>query len=172
MTKTEKDIRDHIDRVRTKLRKLVLELQNRMFTHDKSKLEEPEFSGWLAMDSEPKYPYGSIEYKRKKEKYKELFKLHYKNNRHHPEHFQNGIFDMTLVDLMEMLCDWLSYKESYRISEAINLIEYQSNRFHYSDEIKDMLINTCLEYFTDTEGISEPNDIDNNVHIKHIDEWI
>jgi len=36
---------------------------------------------------------------------------HYKNNRHHPEHFNNGIDEMNLVDLIELLCDWKAASE-------------------------------------------------------------
>ena len=36
---------------------------------------------------------------------------HYVNNLHHPEHFQ-AVDSMTLIDIVEMLCDWtaMSYK--------------------------------------------------------------
>lgn len=155
MDDTEKYILEHINRVRIKLNKLINELYERSRRHDESKLKEPELSRWKAMDKEPKYPYGSQEYKDKIERYKDVFKMHYKANRHHPEHFENGISDMTLIDLMEMLSDWLSYKEKFRISEAIDLIETQSKRFNYADEVKNMLINTCLEYFTKLEGFED-----------------
>lgn len=31
---------------------------------------------------------------------------HFKKNRHHPEHFENGVEDMQLIDVVEMVCDW------------------------------------------------------------------
>ena len=39
-------------------------------------------------------------------KFKPAIDHHYANNRHHPEHWPNGINDMTLMDLIEMLADW------------------------------------------------------------------
>ena len=148
MCDTETYIKNHIKRVQNKLFKLITALSIRLQDHDKSKLQEPELSMWKKMDEEPRYPYGSKEYKDKIERYHELFEMHYKNNPHHPEHFQNGISDMTLIDLAEMLCDWISYKDDIRVTEAIEMVEKQSKRFGYSDEIKNMLINTLNTYFT------------------------
>lgn len=159
---TVKYILEHIDRVRKKLNKLIKELTKRANDHDASKLREPELTYWRQMDQEKRYDYGTPEYERKIKKYEFLMEMHYKANRHHPEHFHNGISDMTLVDLTEMLCDWLSYKEKMRVSEAIKLIEDQSKRFHYSEEIKNMLINTCLEYFTIFEGLDDTEEKEYN----------
>ena len=63
MCDTESYIRNHIKRVWNKLLKLITALSIRLQEHDKSKLEEPEFSLWKKMDEEPRYPYGSKEYK-------------------------------------------------------------------------------------------------------------
>jgi len=155
MCDTELYIRNHIKRVQNKLSKLVAALLIRMREHDKSKLEEPEFSLWKKMDEEPRYPYGTRKYNKKIKRYRELFEMHYKENPHHPEHFPNGISDMTLIDLMEMLCDWISYKDNIRVSEAIEMVEKQSKRFGYSDEIKNMLINTLNTYFAVLAGENE-----------------
>jgi hypothetical protein len=147
MTDTETYIRSHIERVRKKLNVLIDVLMKRAIRHDKSKLEEPEFSLWKKMDMEPRYPYGSEEYKEKVKRYSNLFNMHYETNPHHPEYFPNGIQDMTLVDLMEMMCDWISYKDNIRVTEAVEIVEKQSNRFGYSDEIKNLLTNTLIYYF-------------------------
>lgn len=147
MCDTESYILNHIKKVQNKICKLIVALSIRLQEHDKSKLEEPEFSLWKKIDEEPRYPYGSKKYKEKIERYHELFEMHYNKNPHHPEHFQNGISDMTIIDLAEMLCDWISYKDNIRVTEAIDMVEKQSKRFGYSDEIKDMLINTLNTYF-------------------------
>jgi Family of unknown function (DUF5662) len=36
---------------------------------------------------------------------------HYAANRHYLEHFANGVNDVTLVDLVEMLADWKAATE-------------------------------------------------------------
>ena len=38
---------------------------------------------------------------------------HYEDNCHHPEHYRNGIHDMNMVDLIEMLCDWRAAIKRY-----------------------------------------------------------
>lgn len=68
--------------------------------------------------------------------------IHYKNNRHHPEHFANGIKDMTLLDLLEMLCDWKASSERHADGNIYRSIEINQSRFGYSDELKDILKNT------------------------------
>lgn len=115
--------------------------------HDKSKLEEPELSMWKAMDKEPRYEYGTSEYENKLKRYKKLFDHHYKHNRHHPEHFQFGISDMTLVDLMELLADWMGYKDIVTVSDAIKVCEQQMKRYKFPEELRSIFTNTILRYF-------------------------
>lgn len=147
MNDTESYILEHIKRVQFKLIRMIKLLVVRCVVHDKSKLQEPEFSLWVKMDEEPKYRYGTKEYEDKIKRNKKVFELHYKSNRHHPEHFANGIYDMNLIDLLEMCCDWISYKDDIRVTEAIEMVEMQSKRFGFSDEIKILLKNTIFEYF-------------------------
>jgi hypothetical protein len=68
--------------------------------HDVSKLEEPELSA-ITLIKDMKY--GTDEYL--KHCQSDGIKAHYKNNRHHPEHFENGVDDMTLIDVMEYFAD-------------------------------------------------------------------
>lgn len=154
MENTKEYIQSHIDSVRAKMYKIVNELSDRAKYHDSSKLEEPEYSFWKKMDEEPKYPYGSEEYKDKMNRYARVFRMHYMKNRHHPEHFINGILDMNLVDLAEMLCDWLSYKKYYSIKEVIDLMGRQCARFGYGEGVRALLTNTALEYFVSLGGIT------------------
>ena len=158
---TELYIKKHIFNVKRKLDKIIQELLFRKENHDKSKLTEPELSLWKAMDQEPRYDYGTPEYKKKVKKYQKLFEMHYKANRHHPEHFLNGIADMDLIDLIEMLVDWISYKDTIRVREAMDLVEKQSKRFGFSDEIINLLNNTLNNYFTSLLIFEEPkhNDV-------------
>lgn len=154
MEKTSEYILSHIDSVRAKIFRVVDELMQRAKFHDSSKLKEPEFSLWKKMDEEPKYPYGTSKYKEKMQRFGKVFRIHYKENRHHPEHFLNGVLDMTLVDLTEMLCDWLSYKKFYSVREVVDLMDRQCERFRYGEEIRALLTNTAIEYFISLGGIS------------------
>ncbi len=159
---TKKSIKKHIKSVQFKLFLIMSEIQKRLESHDDSKLHSPELPLWEAMDKEPKYPYGSKEYIDKQKRYYAVFKHHYACNRHHPEHFENGIKDMNLVDLIEMLADWISYKDSLSITEAIELVYVQAKRFGFSDETISYMVNTLVDYFVTLGGVkrTEPDRID------------
>jgi len=99
--------RDHIRRVRELLAEVEADLWARACVHDASKLNEPELS--IFDEFSPKLrdtTYGSEEYKSYLTAMGEGLAHHYKANRHHPEHWPNGIRDMNLIDLIEMLADW------------------------------------------------------------------
>ena len=95
------------------------------------------------------------EYEDKVLRYKPVFDHHYKYNRHHPEHYENCFEDMTLVDLVEMLCDWLGYKEYMTITEAMNICYQQMDRYHMSDDLRRILFNTLLRYFSLLGGFND-----------------
>ena len=137
---------EHIYNVRKLLNKFADVLKQKGETHDQSKLEEPEVYGWAAMDLEPRYEYGSYEYYDKLRRFSEVFNHHYKVNSHHPEHFVNPEYEMTLIDMVEMLCDWFAYKQDIPIKEGIELIREQCDRFGFSDTIRSLLTNTYREY--------------------------
>jgi hypothetical protein len=70
---------------------------------------------------------------------------HYQHNRHHSEHFKNGIKDMTLIDLCEMLCDWKAASLRHNDGNIRKSIEVNQQRFNYSDELKAIFNNTINE---------------------------
>jgi len=100
------------------------------------------------MDKEPRYPYGSPQYVEKMRRWKYVFDHHYKYNRHHPEHFEFGIQGMNLVDIIEMLCDWIGYKDYISITEAISTVEQQMKRYGFSDDLSYIIKNTLIDYFS------------------------
>ena len=153
---TEEYIKGHISRVRKHINTFVQLLLKRAINHDKSKLEEPEISWWKEMDKEPRYPYGSEEYKQKIKRWDKVFKHHYKYNRHHPEHYDYGVSEMTLVDIVEMMCDWLGYKDTITISEALKVCDEQMKRYNISDDVRQIIFNTLLRYYSLMGGFN-PN---------------
>ena len=68
---------------------------------------------------------------------------HYANNRHHPEHFENGISDMNLIDLIEMICDWKSATARHSDGDIKRSIIINTNRFKLSDQLAKILSNTA-----------------------------
>jgi hypothetical protein len=158
MNKTDNMINKHIASVQLRIEKLSLELEKRIMLHDSSKLEEPEHSMWLEMDKEKDKPaYGTSEYFERKERFAKVFEQHYNNekNTHHPEHFLNGVDDMNIIDVVEMLCDWVSYKKVISYTEASKIIDENSERFGISDQLASILKNTLRDYFVSLGGGNE-----------------
>jgi transposase len=95
----------HQSLVRGRMERVISALMYRAFRHDESKHEEPEKSAIDRVRPElKKLDYGSPEYRALKN---EFAQYHYKDprNRHHLQHFENGIEGMNLVDVLEMVCD-------------------------------------------------------------------
>ena len=106
-----KDTLEHIKNIRDVFTVLVIpEIQKRLFNHDLSKLSSPEKETYDKYIPElKKVKYGSEGYKEVKNKmYEEGLKHHFESNRHHPEHFKNGVDDMDLFDIIEMFSDWFA----------------------------------------------------------------
>lgn len=162
MDSTKEYIIKHKLNVQTRLLKLCNLLLKRSENHDESKLQEPELSGWVKIDQEPRYKYGTPEYFDKKERFKYLFEQHYKDNRntHHPEHFgEQGILGMDLLDLIEFLCDCFAYSsEDITYTEALNVIEQQIKRFKISEDLGWALKNTVQNYFCKFGGKLNSNE--------------
>lgn len=137
---------EHINRVKSKMEFFASVLATRGANHDSSKLTEPEYSGWLAMDQEPRYPYGTKKYYDKMRRYKEVLEHHYSINSHHPEHFEDPSTQMDLVDLIEMLCDWFSYSNDISWLEGYDTINSQCTRFGLNDTIRHLLLNTFRNF--------------------------
>ena len=158
---TEEYIKGHISRVRRHINTFIQLLIRRAEKHDKSKLEEPELSWWKEMDKEPRYPYGSKEYEQKLKRWSKVFKHHYQYNRHHPEHYEYGVSEMTLIDIVEMMCDWLGYEGTTTITEALKVCDEQMVRYNISEELRQVIFNTLLRYYS-LMGGKNPNYDDNS----------
>jgi hypothetical protein len=119
------------------------ELTRRGACHDQSKLEEPE--SWLFEEYGPrlkKIEYNGPEYKLYLKKFKTAVDHHYSQNRHHPEHFDNGIEGMTLQDLLEMLADWKAATMRNKNGNILKSLEVNAERFGISAQLLRILENT------------------------------
>jgi hypothetical protein len=139
-----KDILTHIKRVSELLNSVVIELLDRANNHDKSKLKDPEKKYFDKFSHKLKdVEYGSDEYKKFLEELKPALDHHYKKNSHHPEHYENGIEDMNLFDIIEMLMDWKASSERFsKKSDIDKSIDINKERFNISDQLTKILKNT------------------------------
>ena len=164
--------RKHISIVEGYLKKMMAELQYRSVNHDKSKLIDPErqiFDKYI-----PKLKttaYGSDEYNGYLEEMEVGLNHHYRNNRHHPEHFfynecndcskkyygmmpskcscgcsqltkQSDVNQMNLIDIMEMFCDWKAASIRHKDGDINKSIEINKKRFGITDQLAQILKNT------------------------------
>lgn len=136
----------HSRRVDELLLQLIGDIQERVTKHDLSKMEDPEKK--IFDEYTPKFKdstYGSEEYKSFLAGMGEGLDHHYAHNRHHPEHFRNGVNSMTLVDLIEMLADWKAATERHDNGDLNRSLVIQQERFNLSDQLLQILWNTATE---------------------------
>lgn len=144
----------HIDRVRHFVGLAIENLKGRSQHHDASKLISPEVEAFdIATPKLAGLEYGSEEYKQSLRDLGPALQHHFEHNDHHPEHYPNGVEGMSLLALLEMLCDWRAASERAKQRtddpEKVKTFEsglaYNQERFGYSDELAEILLNTARE---------------------------
>lgn len=139
------DTLTHIRRVQFFLNEMARDLMRRGEVHDDSKLgpeEKPTFDEMTPLLKT--LTYGSDEYKASLEKLGGALKHHYAANSHHPEHFADGVAGMTLLDVVEMLCDWRAASERTKDGNFGNSVEIGIKRFKIEPQLAAVLRNTAL----------------------------
>ena len=127
---------------------VIKELIFRGVNHDNSKIGEFEVD--IFTEYTPKLAnstFGSDEYKQFLKEMKPALDHHYSENKHHPEHFENGVLGMDLIDLLEMICDWKAATLRHNNGDIMKSVEINQERFGYSDELKQIFINTIKNQF-------------------------
>ena len=153
MMNVENETRKHILLVGMYLHVFAAELMKRATLHDASKLEDPEketFEKYTPLLSS--VVYGSDEYKTFLKEMKPALDHHYAYNKHHPEYSDiNGyslstlndpIRSMDLIDIVEMLCDWLAATERVKGGDIGKSIEINEKRFGINDQLSQLFRNT------------------------------
>lgn len=146
MTVEERKLKtiQHIENVRKYIKVITDKLTVRGINHDKSKFEDPEID--LLVKYTPKIAgtqYGSKEYNQICEQLKPALDHHYAVNRHHPKHFPQGVNDMNLIDICEMLADWKATTYRQTDGNLLKSIEYNCSRFQIDSQLKNILLNTA-----------------------------
>lgn len=140
---TNKETFRHILTLRSLLSQCCLELLNRGNKHDLSKLSEPEVDLFTEYTPKLKHmEYGSEEYKECLQNLKPALDNHYKENNHHPEHYENGIIDMDVLAILEMLCDWKASSLRGKNGDLLKSLEIQKDRFNIDTQLYHILKNT------------------------------
>jgi len=146
MNDSTNDTLDHINKVQVRIAEVQANLDTRAAVHDRSKLEDPEKSGYDQMTVNLKdVVYGSDDYRAALAAAKPVIDHHYAVNTHHPEHYRNGVSGMSLLDVLEMLCDWKAASERTKQGSIAQSLAHNKVRFDISDQLAAILENTVRE---------------------------
>lgn len=135
----------HILEVNKLLHFMAIELLKRGERHDQSKLDSPELETFAIYT--PKLAattYGSPTYYRYTKAMAPALQHHYSFNRHHPEHHSKGVDGMTLIDVVEMFCDWKAATMRHNDGNILRSIEINKDRHHLSDQLAEIFKNTVF----------------------------
>jgi hypothetical protein len=137
----------HIEKVASLLWMVRNNLSKRGMMHDVSKLVDPEKAGWdEATPNLKNLEYGSDEYRAELRRIRPIIDHHYAHNSHHPEFYENGMDGMSLLDVIEMLCDWkAASKRGKQTTTFRDSMMYNKDRWKISDQLFNILDHTCEE---------------------------
>lgn len=141
---TNNETRRHIANVSAVIHAVVCDLLARADAHDRSKLYDPELAFFTKLTEKlAGCTFGSKEHKRNMASLKPALDHHYAVNRHHPEHHSGGINDMTLIDLVEMFCDWKASSKRHNDGNLLKSLDLCSKRFKMSPQMERIFRNTA-----------------------------
>ena len=146
---------EHINRVREIMAMIGRQLQERADDHDLWKLSEKELPYFTKAKKLKGMTYGTEEYKEALKDLDKALPHHYSKYRHHPEYHENGIDDMTVVDLVEMACDWLAASERHADGNIFDSINHNRKRFKMSKQLAKIFWNTAKKCFGKRPGKRE-----------------
>jgi hypothetical protein len=134
----------HINCVRVVLNEVIGELWQRYNQHDRSKMEEPEIDYYKKyICTMAQMEYGSDEYYETLALMAPAIQHHYHVNRHHPEHHYEGINGMNLVDLVEMVADWMIASRLNNLNGNFDQsLERNVQRFSIGPQLAGIIANT------------------------------
>jgi hypothetical protein len=148
MTIDEQRIRtlEHIRKVQILFFVVSEHMLRRALDHDASKLQEPELSGFAQLPSRKnEAEYGTETYTKMLEQAREVVSHHYKENDHHPEHFENGIEGMSLLSVLEMFIDWSVASSETKNGSIERSLTENVKRFGIEKQLASILWNTAWE---------------------------
>ena len=136
----------HIRRVQELLADMQHRLATRARLHDASKLEEPEKSAFDRATPRLKVlTYGSPDYTASLADMHVALEHHYTHNAHHPEHHPDGIAGMSLLDLLEMLCDWKAAGERHADGDIHESLRVNTVRYGIDLQLANILWRTIAD---------------------------
>lgn len=146
---TDKEYMDDVEKHKANVKKfiyrLITDLSRRAEHHDDSKFVDPEKASYIKhVPLLRETTYGSEEYKNVVRSMTPAVEHHYAANRHHPQHFEDGIAGMSLIDIVEMFCDWKAAAMRHKDGDINKSIKYQAERFKIDPQLISIFKNTVV----------------------------
>lgn len=150
MSNFTNDLHKHKLVLKALLYNLANQLKERADKHDDSKYEKEEKDVFESIDNIKREDFDSYEqyYNCTKPLIQKALDHHYANNRHHPEHFENGVNDMNLLDVLEMVVDWDTSASCRRTELDTN---YSFKRFKIEPQLQKIILNTLKILYDEDE---------------------
>lgn len=150
----ENETRKHQQLVSRYISAFASALLKRGVEHDASKLEDPERETFARVTSSLfGLTYGSEEYKAQLKELGPALDHHYTHNKHHPEYndlnghsfetLNDPIRSMDLIDIVEMICDWIAATARHADGCIGKSITHNTDRFKLDGQLEQLLRNTA-----------------------------
>ena len=133
----------HVSEVAENLEAMASQLRQRGLSHDRTKFQALEFDAFVSTREQfKKANYGTQDYQDCVAAVRPAVDNHHENNRHHTDYHKNGINDMTLIDVMEMLADWKAAARRSPDRKFEDTLEYAKNKYAIDDQLFKIIVNT------------------------------
>ncbi len=115
--------------------------------HDNSKYSYVEAKGFITIIHKlKKSEYGSKEYYDNLAKIKPIIDMHYEENSHHPEHYPEHYIpqfeSMDLLDITEMIIDWVAAVKRHENGDINKSININTKRYNIDSQLVSILQNS------------------------------
>lgn len=146
LERSRNETNEHIRKVQARIAEVQSNLHERAQQHDLSKLSSPEVEGYAVLQGQlATIEYGSPEYRAALDEARRTIQHHYQVNDHHPEHYSNGVAGMSLMALIEMVCDWKAASERVKSGSIGQSLQVNENRFGLDPQLASIIRATIAE---------------------------
>lgn len=138
------DTNDHILKVQTNIGEISENLHERAKAHDESKFLPEERDIYAVVVPEfKKYKYGTPEHKAVSDKLGPAWEHHLSNNDHHTQYHTNGVWDMDLMMIIEMLSDWKAASDRHEHNDYEDGLLINIEKYGIEDQLASILLRTA-----------------------------
>ncbi len=137
----------HVSEVSENMEVIASELRKRGIAHDRTKFQSLEFDAFVSTREQfKKANYGTPEYQACVDAVKPAVDHHHQNNQHHTGFHPNGVSDMSLIDLAEMVADWKAAERRSPDKKLVDTLDYAFNKYGIGEQLGRILKNTLMSF--------------------------